>query len=80
MVISLPKILGLFALIWLVWMAFRFIEARQKNGADQPLDKNEDAAGAAKKAQSDASVDLLECTICGAWVSGETCDRENCPY
>ena len=30
MVLSLPKILGLFALIWLVWMAFRFIEARQK--------------------------------------------------
>ena len=77
MVLSLPKILGLFALIWLVWMAFRFIEARQKNRADQPLDKN---GGAAKKDQNDASVDLQECTICGAWVSGETCDRENCPY
>ena len=80
MVVSLPKILGLFALIWLVWMAFRFIEARQKNLADQPLDKNDNAAEAAKKDQSDASVDLQECTICGAWVSGETCDRENCPY
>jgi len=80
MVLSLPKILGLFALIWLVWMAFRFIEARQKNLADQPLDKNGDAARAAKKDQNDASVDLQECTICGAWVSGETCDRENCPY
>lgn len=80
MVLSLPKILGLFALIWLVWMAFRFIEARQKNLADQPLDKNSDAAGAAKKDQNDASVDLQECTICGAWVSGETCDRGNCPY
>ena len=80
MVLSLPKILGLFALIWLVWMAFRFIEARQKNRADQPLDKNSDAAGVAKKDQNDASVDLQECTNCGAWVSGETCDRENCPY
>ena len=80
MVLSLPKILGLFALIWLVWMAFRFIEARQKNLADQPLDKNVDAAGAAKKDQNDASVDLQECTICEAWVSGETCGRENCPY
>ena len=47
MVLSLPKILGLFALIWLVWMAFRFIEAHQKNRADKPLDKNGDAAGAA---------------------------------
>ena len=80
MILSLPKILGLFALIWLVWMAFRLIEARQKNRADQPLDKNGDAAGVAKKDQNDASVDLQECTICGAWVSGETCDWENCPY
>ena len=80
MVLSLPKILGLFALIWLVWMAFRFIEARQKNSADQPLDKNGYAAGATKKDQNDASVDLQECTICGAWVSGETCHWENCPY
>ena len=80
MVLSLPKILGLFALIWLVWMAFRFIEARQKNHADRTLDNDSDAAGAAKKDQNEASVDLQECTICGAWVSGETCDRENCPY
>ena len=80
MVLSLPTILGLFALIWLVWMAFRFIEARQKNRADQPLDKNGNTAGAAKKDPHDASVDLQECTICGAWVSGATCDRENCPF
>ena len=80
MVLSLPKILGLFAQIWLVWMAFRFIEARQKNRADQPLDKNCDGAGATKRDQNDASVDLQECKICGAWVSGETCDRENCPH
>ena len=80
MVLSLPKILSLFALIWLVWMAFRFIEARQKNLADHPFDKNSDAAGATKKDQNDASVDLQECGICAAWVSGETCDRENCPY
>ena len=80
MVLSLPKILGLFALIWLVWMAFRFIEARQKNRADQPLDKSGDAAGTAKEDQNDVSVDLQECTICRAWVSGDTCDRENCPY
>jgi hypothetical protein len=80
MVLSLPKILGLIAVIWLVWMTFRVIDARQKNRADRPLDKNGDAPGAAKKDQNDASVDLQECTICGAWVTGETCDRENCPY
>ena len=54
MVFSLPKILGLFALIWLVWTAFRFVEAHQKNRAGQPLDKNGDVAGAAKKDQNDA--------------------------
>ena len=80
MVLSLPKILGLIAVIWLVWMTFQVIGARQKNRADQPLDKNGDAPGAAKKDQNGASVDLQECTICGAWVTGETCDRENCPY
>ena len=80
MVFSLPKILGLFALIWLVWMAFRFVEVRQKNHADQTLDKNSDAAGAAKKDQNEALVDLQECTICGAWFSGETCDRDSCSY
>ena len=80
MVLSLLKILGLFALIWLAWMVFRFIEIRQKNPADQPLDKSGDAAGAGKKDQNDTSVDLQECTICRAWVSGETCDRENCPH
>ena len=80
MVLSLPKILGLIAVIWLVWMTFQVIDARQKSRADQPLDKNGGAAGAAKKDQNDASIDLQECTICGAWVSGETCDWENCPY
>ena len=80
MVVSLPKILGLIAVIWLVWMIFQVIDARQKNRADQPLDKNGDAPGAAKRDPNDASVDLQECTICGAWVSGETCGRENCPY
>ena len=80
MVLSLPQILGLFALIWLVWLAFRFIEARQKNRADQSLDKNGNTAGAEQKDPNDASVDLQECTICGAWVSGEMCGRENCPY
>ena len=80
MVLSLPKILGLFAMIWLVWTAFRFFEVRRKNSANQPSAMDGDTAGTTKKDPNDASVDLQECTICGAWVSGETCDRENCPY
>lgn len=80
MVLTLPKLLGLFAAIWLVWTAFRFFEARQKNIANQAADKNQDTGGSAKQNNDGASVDLQECTVCGAWVSGETCDRENCPY
>ena len=26
------------------------------------------------------SVDLIECDICGAWVAGDRCERDNCPY
>ena len=34
MILSLPKLLGLLAVIWLVWTAFRFFEARQKNSSN----------------------------------------------
>lgn len=84
MILSFPKLLGLFAVIWLVWRAFRFFEARQKNLARQPSNKgggkSSDEAEAAKNEAHTTSVDLQECDICGAWVSGETCERENCPY
>ena len=83
MIPSLPKLLGLFAVIWLVWAAFRFFEARQKNFASQPIDDNESKssgeAGATENEKYTASVDLKECDLCGAWFSGETCERENCP-
>ena len=49
MVLSLPKILGLFAMIWLVWTAFRFFEARRKNSANQPSAMDGDTAGKQKK-------------------------------
>jgi hypothetical protein len=84
MILSLPKLLGLFAVIWLVWTAFRFFEERQKNLANQPSDdgesKSSGGAGAAKNEANATSVDLQECDVCGAWVSGETCECENCPY
>ncbi len=83
MILSFPKLLGLLAVIWLVWMAFRFFEARQKNVASQPIydDENQsaDEAGAPENETYKASVDLQECDLCGAWFSGESCERENCP-
>ena len=83
MMLSLPKILGLLAVIWLVWTAFRFFEARQKNGSNHSIHNGENKsagkAGAPDNETYKTSLDLQECDLCGAWVSGETCERENCP-
>ena len=87
MIPSLPKLLGLIAIIWVVWTVFRIYETRQAAiRAQQTKDRDEsrhdaphDAAGQ-DRSDADHSVDLRECKICGAWVSGENCGRENCPY
>ena len=83
MILSLPKLFGLLAVIWLVWTAFRFLEIRQKNGSKDSLNNGESkSAGEAEAPDNETcetSVDLQECDRCGAWFSGETCERENCP-
>ena len=83
MILSLPKLLGLLAVIWLIWTAFRFYEARKKNISNQSTDNGESKstgeAGATENEAYKTSVDLKECDACGAWFSGETCERENCP-
>ena len=66
MIPSLPKLIGLAAVTWLVWMAFRMFEARQARGT--------------KPDNDDPTVDLIECDICGGWVAGDRCERDNCPY
>ena len=71
MIPSLPKLIGLAAVIWLVWMAFRMFEARQARGSKPD---NDDPT------VDPTSVDLIECDICGAWVAGDRCERNNCPY
>ena len=84
MIPSLPKLIGLFAIIWLVWMVFRFFEARQRDFANQPKDDGEGkSSGRPEETKNGGhanSFDLRECDVCGAWVSGETCERQNCPY
>ena len=83
MILSLPKFLGLLAVIWLVWTAFRFFETRQKNGFKDSMNSGESKSAGEAKAPGnetyETSVDLQECDLCGAWFSGETCERENCP-
>ena len=82
MILSLPKLLGLFAVIWLVWVAFRFFEAREKNHEHRTPgdDEGKSSCGAklSENEEDSKSVDLQECDLCGAWFSGETCERENC--
>ena len=87
MIPSLPKLLGLIAIIWVVWTVFRIYETQQAAiRAQQARDRDEARHDAAHRAvgrdnsDADHSVDVRECKTCGAWVSGENCGRENCPY
>ena len=87
MIPSFPKLLGLIAIIWAVWTAFRIYEARQAavraqqtKGVDEASNDAQHGAAGRDGSDADHSVDLRECKTCGAWVSGENCGRENCPY
>ena len=84
MILSLPKLVGLLAVIWLIWTAFRFFETRQKSGSKHSMDNSESkSAGEAKVPDNETyetPVDLQECDLCGAWFSGKACERENCPH
>ena len=84
MIPSLPKLLGLFAIIWLVWAAFQFFEERKKSRNNSSSDdygaKSSGGAETAEYTDHTKSVDLKECDVCGAWVIGDTCERETCPF
>ena len=87
MIPSVPKLLGLIAIIWVVWTVFRIYETRQaavraqqaRDGDEAHHDAPHGAAGP-NSSDADHSFDLRECKTCGAWVSGENCGQENCPY
>ena len=83
MILSLQKVLGLLATIWLVWKAFRFFEALQKKRSNHATNNGESKSAGETGTRDDKAyetpVDLRECDLCGAWFSGETCERENCP-
>ncbi len=66
-----PKLLLLGAVLWLVWMAFRLIDRRNRvRNANQ--DKTTE-----KKA--DSFIELTECEGCGAYVTAAGCDNADCP-
>ena len=72
---SIPKILGLLAILWLVWMLFRIIERRQ-------IQTNSDKNGTADNQGTDGAdkaVEVEECPHCHKFVSKDGCAEENCP-
>ena len=72
---SLPKIFGLLAILWLVWMLFRIIERRQ-------IQTNSDKNGSADNQGTDGAdkaVEVEECPHCHKFVSKGGCAKENCP-
>ena len=74
MFFSLPKILALVAVIGAVWYGFRLLEAHRRA-------QSGDAAGDdAESKKTGGPLDLEECGVCRAWVAGEACGRDACPY
>ena len=73
MILSIPKLLALAGVIWAVWMGFKYLERRK--GVDEGTDSDSDQAKKGHRA-----LDLEECRVCSAWVAGEACEREACPY
>jgi hypothetical protein len=82
--LSLPKLLALGGIIWGVFYLFRMIERNRNNAVkDATLNPNNDVGnGGPDDAPKDkpSSLDLEECKLCGAWVAGQPCDRDDCPY
>tara|TARA_B100001057_G_scaffold426005_1_gene449826 strand:- start:558 stop:779 length:222 start_codon:yes stop_codon:yes gene_type:complete len=66
-----PKLLLLGAVLWLVWMAFRLIDRRNRA-------RNADRDKTAEN-KADSFVELTECEGCGAYVTAAGCDNTECP-
>ena len=78
MMLSLPKLIGLCLILWIVWRVFRAIDARKANITSKN-DQTDNGNQSQQKANK-SSIDLEECTICKAWVAQENCGRDDCPY
>ena len=66
-----PKFLLLIAVLWLVWLAFRLIDRRNRArnaGQDETTAK-----------QAGSFVELKECEGCGAYVTTAGCNNADCP-
>jgi len=70
---SLPKIIGLVSVIWLVIVIFRFFESRKRPVANH---EGEDPSRNSEMENEEKSpvLDLEECSICGKWHPPGPCD------
>ena len=72
---SPAKIIGLLAILWIVWMLFKFLERRQNLPKDAQDTRNESSGSDAGQ----QAVDVVECSSCHEFVSKGGCADKNCP-
>lgn len=80
MIPSLPKLMALAGVIWAVWTGFRMLEKHRNQSGKQGGGDQQDGGTKQAEGKSHRALDLEECTVCRAWVAGEACDRDACPY
>lgn len=86
---SIQKLLFTAAVIAAVWYGFKYIgrmrEIREKEGKDKlkrTASGSGGSGGSAAAASGDAE-DMVECTVCGAFVASvgaKNCGQADCPY
>ncbi len=80
--LSPSKLIALILIIWCVWMLFRWSDHRKKQAANRSQAQNQQAHTSRQnntEQPHDSSVEMRECTQCGAFVSAQGCDKQNCP-
>ena len=65
MIPSIQKIIALAVILWLVWVAFKFLDRRKNN-----LDKKD------KNNLND--VEMMKCAECGVWIENNICKNSKC--
>ncbi|MEX0695629.1 MAG: hypothetical protein WD075_14370 [Rhodospirillales bacterium] len=79
---SLPKLIILALIIVGVWQGFKYLKRRQevqdRNRHDKVREARRETEGS-----SDPVEDMIRCTVCEAFVAGnspKSCGRRDCPY
>ena len=76
---SVPKLLLLGAVLWLVWFAFRLIERRNRARKADQDETGQTGQQERGRKRGDSFVELTECKGCGAYVTAAGCDNADCP-